>query len=289
MARSVFRILVAVAVGYLGIIVVLAALQRQMIYLPTRAPAGQLIPAATALGVAPWRDAAGDIIGWRRPPAGPTPEAAAADRGAQARPRLLVFHGNAGFALHRKPFIDTFGEPPGPGWDVVLCEYPGYGGRAGKPSAATLIAAGRAAFDQLRREADAPVFLMGESLGGGVACAVAAAAPDAVAGLILVTPFTSLADVAAHHYPLFPVRWLLVDRYDNRAALRHYRGPVAVVLAQHDEVVPAKLGRRLFDGYAGPKRLWIDRGAGHNSVGWGAGNSFWREVADFLTAPGAGG
>ena len=56
------------------------------------------------------------------------------------------------------------------------------------------------------------------------------------------------------------VRLLLRDRYDNRSALKNYRGPVAVLLAGRDEVIPARFGRELFDSYSGSKRLWIQNG-----------------------------
>ena len=111
---------------------------------------------------------------------------------------------------------------------------------------------------------------------------LAANYPEQVAGLLLVTPFTSLVDVAAHHYAFLPVRALLSERYDSLEALSHYRGPAAFLLAGSDEVVPTELGQQLYDSYPGPKRLWVAEGAGHNTLPLQVGAPWWSEVSSFL-------
>ncbi len=126
-----------------------------------------------------------------------------------------------------------------------------------------------------------PLFVAGESLGTGVAAALAARHPERVAGLLLITPFLNLADVGRRHYPWLPVRLLLRDRYDSRAALRRYRGPAAFLLADHDEVVSAESGRLLYESYQGPKRLWRQAG-GHNTINYSPNAAWWRETAKFL-------
>ena len=127
-----------------------------------------------------------------------------------------------------------------------------------------------------------PVFITGESLGSGVATFLASTFPNEVAGLLLVTPFPSLADVAAHHYPFLPTRILLSERYDSREALSHYSGPVAFLLAGRDEVVTSKLGQQLYDSYSGPKWLHIEEYAGHNTLPYDPGASWWGDVSTFL-------
>jgi pimeloyl-ACP methyl ester carboxylesterase len=105
---------------------------------------------------------------------------------------------------------------------------------------------------------------MGQSLGSGIASAAVAARPDKIAGLILLTPFDSLAAAAATHYPWFPVRPLLRHRLDSDQNLAGYRGPVAFIVAENDGTIPPKHGERLYHLYTGPKRLWLVPGAGHN-------------------------
>jgi pimeloyl-ACP methyl ester carboxylesterase len=194
----------------------------------------------------------------------------------------MVLHGNAGYALHRVYYARGFAALD-EGWQVFLFEYPGYGARDGSPSEEAIKRAALAALQRLLDEDDArPVYLVGESLGSGVAAYLAAEYSAQVAGLLLVTPFTSLVDVAAHHYPVLPVRLFLRERYDNREALARYGGPVAFLLAGRDEIVPTRLGRELYDRYRGPKWLRVDENAGHNSLDFRPGASWWRELSSFL-------
>ena len=144
---------------------------------------------------------------------------------------------------------------------------------------------GRAALRQLKAEGPGPVFLLGESLGSGVAVQVAAAEPGAVAGLLLVTPFARMTEVASHHYPLVPMRLLLRDRWDSQGAVRGYPGPVALLLAGRDEVVGAAQGRRLAAAVPGPVFVREVPWADHNGLPLEPGQSPWPELLGFLGRP----
>ncbi len=264
---SVIVIVRVVALVYIGLIIVLAGCQRSMIYYPTRASEPNALQLAATDGLEPWRNAEDEIIGWR--------SAHAADDADV----MLVFHGNAGFAAHRGYWVHGFA----PTLTVYIFEYPGYGTRSGKTSEKSFYAAAQEAFEQLQMERSRRIFLGGESLGTGVAAYLAGAQPDRVAGLFLITPFDSLVEVARSHYPIFPVRWFMRDRYESAKHLQHYDGPVAMVLAERDEVVPARFGQRLYDGYDGPKRLWVQEGRTHNTLDLHPGSVWWNEVTAFLT------
>ncbi|MEX2482443.1 MAG: alpha/beta fold hydrolase [Gammaproteobacteria bacterium] len=257
-----------------AMLLLLVGCQRHLIYFPTRASAEALEAQARALGLAPWQNDAAELLGWRR----------SRDATASLPPqRLVVFHGNAGMALHRSYFRDGFEAAAAPGtWDFHVFEYPGYGARAGTPGEKAFVAAAAEALESLWREDRRPIFLLGESIGSGVACALAARYPQRIAGLILITPFTRLGDVAAHHYPFLPTQLLLRERYDNSARLAHYQGPLGVLLAEHDEIIPSELGRRLYEDYTGPKRLWVHEGASHNTLHYNRTESWWAELSDFL-------
>lgn len=256
---------------YGSLVALLFALQRNALYVPRTATAAEGQALATGRGLVPWTRADGRQIGWK--PAGQD----------SARYRMLVFQGNAGSALDRATFVRGFERL---GWKVVLLEYPGYGARPGAPTQTSLTEAGLEALDQLRREDERPVYLLGESLGSGVATQVARQRPDAVRGLFLVTPFSSMADVAADRFAWAPARLLLRDRWASGEALRDVRGPVAVLLAGQDVVVPTRFGQALFDGYAGPKRLWVQPDRGHNTLDLRPEAALWREVSAFLTSAG---
>ena len=258
-----------IAVGvYIGLMIVLAAGQRRMIYYPRVCAEAEAVWLAERDGLKPWRTAAGELVGWQ-------PVAAAAERDA-----MLLFHGNAGCAVQRGYFVQGFAAH----LDVFVMEYPGYGSRTGRPSERAFIAAGTEALRQLRRERTGRIYLGGESLGTGGACRLAGENPDVVSGLFLSTPFTRLADVARHHYPFLPMGVLLRDRYENVTHLKRFHGPVAVLLAECDEVVPASLGQRLAETYRGPRRIWVQAGRSHNDMDYRRDGAGWKDVADFLQA-----
>jgi pimeloyl-ACP methyl ester carboxylesterase len=246
-------------------------LQRRLLYFPDREDRATAEARARRLGLAPWIGARGELLGWRL-------------RTPGARGRLVVFHGNAGSALDRTYVAAalTLASPALP-LDVYLAEYPGYGPRPGAPSEHALVAAAAEALAAARAEGTGPLLVAGESLGSAVAALAAAAAPDSVSGLLLVTPLASVPAVARRHYPLVPAA-LVRDAWRTDRALGRYRGPVAFVVAGRDEVVFADLGIGLHDAYRGPRRLWVDPGATHNTIDWSPGAARWREIVEFLAA-----
>ena len=272
--------MVARVLGLLALLALVAAAglflvwlgQRRLLYFPERQDRASAERRARSLGLEPFVGEGGELLGWRaRHPAG-------------ARGRLVVLHGNAGTALDRAYFVAAFASAsPALPLDVYLVEYPGYGPRPGAPSEAALVAAARRAFAAARREGPGPVLVAGESIGSGVAALAAAEAPGELDGLHLVTPLASVPAVARRHYPLVPA---IVHRDAYRAdlALPRYGGPAAFLLAGRDEVVFADLGRALFDAYPGPKRLWVDERAGHNTLDWDPGLPRWREMIELLAA-----
>jgi uncharacterized protein len=138
------------------------------------------------------------------------------------------------------------------------------------------------AMEQLQARRAAPVLLLGESLGSGVAAHVAAALPEQVAGLLLVTPFQSLLAVARHHLPWLPVSLLLRDRFESGQLLADYVGPLVIVTASDDNIVPARLALPLKEAHRGPLPHWQQEGAGHNTLDLNPRASGWRDIDTFL-------
>ncbi|MFP4069354.1 MAG: alpha/beta hydrolase [Opitutales bacterium] len=276
--RATLRVLGALLLAYGAFVLLMAGCQRHYIYFPATESRPALENKAGELDMVPWIDPDDQaFLGWR-------PEAGQAEPPGR---RMVVFHGNAGNALDRTYFADCFSTVGGGAgeWEVFLFEYPGYGARAGAPSEATFVEAADRAVETLLDEDDRPLYLLGESLGSGVATRLARNRPERIAGLVLITPFTDLAAVGRAHFPFLPVGLLLRDRYDNVANLRDYRQPVAILLAGQDEVVPARLGRTLHENYRGPKKLWVQEGASHNTLLHRPGDPIWQEMTEFLDPP----
>lgn len=266
-----WRIVRAVVLVWLILIGFFALSQRSMIYFPSHDDASSLLQQASSRGLVPWTNAAGDVIGYRSPPL---------ENSTLPPLSVLILHGNAGNAVHRSGYVELAQAVPNHALSVFILEYPGYGARLGEPSQETLLAAAENAIDSLPPEA--PVILLGESLGTGVASAMAAKFPARIKGLLLLTPFDSLVSVAQHLYPLLPVRWILRDKYPSADWLKSYSGPVSVILAAEDSIVPAELGRRLYEGYAGPKHLTTAKGADHNDLFHTLTPDDWRAALGFL-------
>ena len=176
------------------------------------------------------------------------------------QPALIYFGGNAEDVGANIPDFDA----AFPERAVYLVNYRGYGGSTGRPSEAALTADAAAIYDSVRAQHD-PIAVIGRSLGSGVAVALAARRP--VERLVLVTPFDSIANVAADHFPWLPVRPLIRDRFDSLQRIGEVRSPVLVVVAERDEVVFRARSDALIATIPPPLRhTLLVPGATHNDV-----------------------
>ncbi|WP_250453757.1 alpha/beta hydrolase [Caballeronia sp. ATUFL_M2_KS44] len=192
-----------------------------------------------------------------------------------ASPTVLLFHGN-GEDLTQRAFIAL--ELIQAGYGVLLAEYRGYGGNPGKPHEAGLYADARAAYAYAAARSQS-IVLHGYSLGSGVA--VQLASEVRIDALILEAPFTSIVDVAASRFKLFPVRYLARDRYDNLAKIHSVRAPILIYGGTQDFVIPPAHFQRLFDAAQGDKHLAFIEGADHIDV-WDRGGR--KHVLHFLAS-----
>jgi uncharacterized protein len=236
-----------VAAGYLGIAALMYVMQRGLMYFPEKlrtAPAAAGFPQAEEVTL---QTADGEkVIAWHVPPRGD-------------RPVVLYFHGNGGSLRYR---VDRFQRLVADGVGLVALSYRGYGGSTGSPSEAGLIADAQAAYAfAAERYPVSRIVLWGESLGSGVAIALAAEKP--VARLILDAPFTSAVDVAAATYPFLPVRLLMKDQFRSDERIARVKVPVLVLHGDADQVIPFRYGERLYAMIPGEKRLLRFAGGHH--------------------------
>jgi uncharacterized protein len=193
---------------------------------------------------------------------------------------IVLFHGNGGTALDRGFYFAPFEEL---GFRVILAEYPKYGGRPGKVGEKPFVTAGletvRLAFEQYGK----PLYLVGESLGCGVAAAIAKQTSVPIAGIILITPWDTLASVAKSMFPFLPVKLVLTDKYDSIENLKSFKNKISVVGSERDEILPIKHAISLYDALPeGKKRMWIIKGAGHNDWPMYADPLLFKEITDFV-------
>ncbi len=235
---------------YIGAAAVLYFTQRSLMYFPETA---HTTPAAAGLPdiaeVTLTADDGERLIAWHAPP-------------RDGKPVIVYLHGNGGALRYR---AERFQRLTGDGLGLVAVEYRGYGGSTGSPSERGLIADGEAAYAfAAARYPASQIVLWGESLGTGIAVALAAEKP--VGRVILEAPFTSAAAVAAQRYWFMPVRLLMSDQFRSDALIGKVTAPLLILHGVKDETVPYAMGQRMFALANKPKHIVRFLDGGHDDL-----------------------
>lgn len=247
---SLLKTALVALIAFGGLTAVMYFAQRKLMYFPETvrtAPAAAGFPAAEEVTL---DTADGErVIVWHVPPRG-------------ANPVVLYFHGNGGALRYR---VQRFHDLTREGNGLVALSYRGYGGSTGAPTEAGLIADAEAAYAfAAARYAPERLVLWGESLGGGVA--VALAAKHQVGRIVLEAAFTSAADIGAAVYWFLPVRLLMKDQFRSDQRIGQVKAPLLFLHGTRDNVVPLAFGERLFALANEPKRMVRFPGGGHNDL-----------------------
>jgi uncharacterized protein len=194
---------------------------------------------------------------------------------AQAPAPLLIYFG--GNAEEVSWLASTAGQYAG--WSLLIFNYRGYGRSKGKPGEVAFFADALQIYDYAASRAQGGrVAVMGRSLGSGVAVYLAAKRP--VAGVILVSPYDSIASVARGVYPYLPLRLMLKHRFDSLSRAPGVNAPLLCLVASDDRVIPRPHSERLYAAWGGAKHWREIRPAEHDSI---AGEpDYWHAIATFL-------
>lgn len=263
--------LAAVAfVLYVGTAIMLYVTQRSLMYFPetvhtTPAQAGLPQAEEVALTAA---DGVQSLV-WHVAP-------------SDNKPVILYFHGNGGALRYRAA---RFRKLVGDGIGLVGLEYRGFGGLPGAPTEAGLVADAQSAYAfAAARYPVQQIVVWGESLGSGVAVALAAQKP--VGRLILEAPFTSTAAIAAIRYWYMPVRLLMKDQYRSDERIIKITAPVLILHGARDSIVPYAMGEQLFDLTKAPKHIVRFLDGSHEDLDqYGALHAVGRFLAGDLDQP----
>lgn len=193
-------------------------------------------------------------------------------------PVVLYFGGNA------EEVSSTLADARWPAdWSIVAVNYRGYGRSEGQPGEKALVADALALYDAIALRDDvqrARIVVFGRSLGTGVAVNVAAS--RSVAGVILASPYDSIAAVGRGHYPWLPIDLLLKHPFDVRDIAARIEAPLLVLVADSDAIIPVARSRALYDLWRAPKAWHAIAGTDHNTVS--VPDGFWGAVRQFLEA-----
>jgi len=238
--KQLLSVVLFVAILYVGLCAALYFFQRSMIYYPQPRSPGEL-SATLPLSV----DGAELVISVR----------------AHDGPDAIVYFGGNGedVTFNLPSFSEAF-----PGHALYLMNYRGYGGSSGSPSEADIAQDALALFDYVHAR-HPNVLVMGRSLGSGVAIRLASQRP--ATGLVLITPFSSIAELGASQFPMFPVKWLIRDRYESWRYAPLIDVPTLLVVAEHDEIIPRASTEALYARFRpGIARLRVIPDTGHNTI-----------------------
>ena len=279
------RILVLVVAGLATCIVMF---ENKFIYFPSRFPEGNWqtdnLPAREGEIVPAVEDcwfAASDGIklhGWYAEPRKKISDSLVP---VAAEPLLLWFHGNAGNIADRYDMMRMLVQVPA---RIFIIDYRGYGKSDGSPSESGLYKDAQAAWDYLvttRNINPDRIIIFGESLGGAIA--IELATHVASAGLIVQSSFTSIADMAATVIPGFP-SFLLRTKMNSLERIPRVRCAKLFIHSPADEVVPYRLGRRLFEAASEPKQFYEVAGAGHNETYIAGGQAYINAIREFTNS-----
>jgi hypothetical protein len=253
MKTAVIAVPLAAVLLYIVALGAVTLYQRKLLYFPNRvavAPAAVGLPQAQVLKLK--TSDSETLIAWHIAP-------------AAGKPLILYFHGNGGGLELRN---ERFQALTRTGYGLLAIEYRGYGGSSGSPSEEGLHRDAEAGYETALALGVAPknIIVMGESLGTGVA--VPLAVRHEVGAVVLDSPFSSIVDVAAVHFWMFPVRFLMRDQFRSDQEIGKVHAPLLIVHGDRDDVTPIRFAEKLYALATEPKRFIRVAGAGHLALGF---------------------
>jgi fermentation-respiration switch protein FrsA (DUF1100 family) len=148
-----------------------------------------------------------------------------------------------------------------------MMSYRGFGASSGDgPTENSVYEDAAAMLDYARKQSpEDKLIVWGHSLGAAVAAHIGS--NPTVDGVVLENPFTSVIDMARVRYPILPIReWMLLDRFPVIEAVTSIKAPLLVLVAEHDTIIPPRMGEAVFNAAHEPKTLRVLRGIDHNQL-----------------------
>ena len=163
---------------------------------------------------------------------------------------ILFLHGNAGNLDNRIDKLNFLGNMD---INFLIISWRGYSGNPGNPSETGLYKDALGGIEWLNKKgiSNDRIILYGESLGTAIATEVAQ--NENFAGIILEAPFTSMVDMGQKIYPIFPVKFLLKDKYESKNKIKNIKSPILVLHGRKDKIVPFYMGEKIFEMANSPK------------------------------------
>jgi pimeloyl-ACP methyl ester carboxylesterase len=199
-------------------------------------------------------------------------------KGTKAKATLLFFHGNGGTVCYRALHAEHLRSPD---WDLVMLEYPGYGGDPAPPCQARILDNALAAYDLLKNDhPERPIMLFGKSLGSGPATYLASKRP--VAAFVDQTPYPSINAIADARFKVIPVGLLNRSPFPAEDWAPNVSCPVLVLHGTSDEVIPFELGKEQAGRFPHLEDFEVFKDAHHTDMPYRESGRYWSIILGFL-------
>lgn len=255
---TVLQILLLLTVGYGGIVLYMYYSQEAFLFFPVKTVHQFSQPAIESYTI----EVGGvHLHGWLVNP-------------QYKRDKLIIYYGGNAEDVFQN--VDEFEAVQAAS---LFVSYRGYGQSEGNPGERELFGDALNIFDDMvARHNPEKIFLMGRSLGSGVACYVGA--NRQAAGLILVTPYDSITRVAQSAYPWLPVAKLLKHKFDSTLHIAKAIAPILILYAGEDRVVRPERTRRLIDFIRNKYETVLIPNADHGTIDMFP--QYWSSILSFI-------
>ena len=193
------------------------------------------------------------------------------------KPLIIYYGGNAEEVSQNLHDLKKFGD-----YSMLFVNYRGYGKSEGWPGQDVLFSDALFIFDHITNNYNiepSNIFLMGRSLGSAVAVHVGS--KRSVKGMILVTPFDNLVNVAKKHYPIFPIKLLLRHPFLSDEIAPNITSPMLTLIGSEDQIISNDLSLNLVEAWRGPSEYLIINNTGHNTISFSS--KYWHAIQSFLS------
>ena len=187
---------------------------------------------------------------------------------------ILYFGGNAESMAGSADYIaQQF-----PTFTVYLMDYRGYGSSTGEATEEGIYSDALKLYDTIKPQHNR-ISIGGRSLGSGVAIYVAS--KREVSKLALITPYDSIVSVAEDRYPIYPVSFLLEDKYDSISRVKDIEARTFIVMAENDRIISRKHTQELIAAFK-PEQLKVTviKNRGHIDISSDA--RYYKIMQDFI-------
>jgi len=240
--KKIVILLISILLGvYLLICLSLYFSQERLLFFPQ--PVSQTLKKSLKAKEVNFNSGSISLVGWQN---------------HKERENLIIYYGGNGEQLSY--LVEDFAQYDG--FSSLLVSYRGYEDSEGEPTQDALFEDALHIYDEVAADYK-KIFIVGRSLGSGVACYISS--KRNVEAIALITPYDSISNTAQQIYPFLPMKLIVAHPFDSVSLADKIQTPAIFVVAEQDEIIGKERSQELFNAWAGEKTWLLKEGQGHNT------------------------